>query len=127
MAPVPIVSAPRRLRTAYLRPDRAWVPPERCQIDRDDGAKNLEILVLRHQLRVLQRTAGRPQECHVRRPRVQECRAVREADVGVSRNVPVVSARRLIHQDRPAGDAVAVGESDGAFVHRMLWISLLTV
>ena len=31
----------------------------RC--DRDDGAKDLEILVLRHQLRVLQRTAGRPQ------------------------------------------------------------------
>ena len=29
--------------------------------DRDDGAKDLEILVLRHQLRVLQRTAGRPQ------------------------------------------------------------------
>jgi putative transposase len=28
--------------------------------DRDDGAKELEILVLRHQLRVLQRTAGRP-------------------------------------------------------------------
>jgi putative transposase len=28
--------------------------------DRDDGAKDLEILVLRHQLRVLQRTAGRP-------------------------------------------------------------------
>jgi len=27
----------------------------------DDGAKDLEILVLRHQLRVLQRTAGRPQ------------------------------------------------------------------
>lgn len=27
---------------------------------RDDGAKDLEILVLRHQLRVLQRTAGRP-------------------------------------------------------------------
>ena len=26
----------------------------------DDGAKDLEILVLRHQLRVLQRTAGRP-------------------------------------------------------------------
>src|SRR5664280_982398 len=31
----------------------------RC--DRDDRAKDLEILVLRHQLRVLQRTAGRPQ------------------------------------------------------------------
>ena len=31
----------------------------RC--DRDDAAKDLEILVLRHQLRVLQRTAGRPQ------------------------------------------------------------------
>ena len=29
--------------------------------DRDDGAKDLEILVLRHQLRVLQRTTGRPQ------------------------------------------------------------------
>jgi hypothetical protein len=29
--------------------------------DRDDGAKDLEILVLRHQLRVLQRTADRPQ------------------------------------------------------------------
>jgi putative transposase len=29
--------------------------------DRDDGAKDLEILVLRHQLRVLERTAGRPQ------------------------------------------------------------------
>ncbi len=28
---------------------------------RDDGAKDLEILVLRHQLRVLQRMAGRPQ------------------------------------------------------------------
>jgi putative transposase len=28
--------------------------------DRDDGAKDLEILVLRHQLRVLQRTAGPP-------------------------------------------------------------------
>jgi len=28
--------------------------------DRDDGAKDLEILVLRHQLRVLQRTAGGP-------------------------------------------------------------------
>jgi hypothetical protein len=28
--------------------------------DRDDGATDLEILVLRHQLRVLQRTAGRP-------------------------------------------------------------------
>ena len=28
--------------------------------DRDGGAKDLEILVLRHQLRVLQRTAGRP-------------------------------------------------------------------
>ena len=28
--------------------------------DRDDGAKDLEILVLRHQLRVLQRDAGRP-------------------------------------------------------------------
>ena len=28
---------------------------------RDDGAKDLEILVLRHQLRVLQRTTGRPQ------------------------------------------------------------------
>jgi hypothetical protein len=27
----------------------------------DDGAKDLEILVLRHQLRVLQRTSGRPQ------------------------------------------------------------------
>ena len=27
---------------------------------RDDRAKDLEILVLRHQLRVLQRTAGRP-------------------------------------------------------------------
>jgi Winged helix-turn helix len=31
------------------------------QPDHDDGAKDLEILVLRHQLRVLQRTAGRPQ------------------------------------------------------------------
>ena len=31
------------------------------QPGRDDGAKDLEILVLRHQLRVLQRTAGRPQ------------------------------------------------------------------
>ena len=31
------------------------------QADRDGGAKDLEILVLRHQLRVLQRTAGRPQ------------------------------------------------------------------
>src|SRR5450759_4038435 len=31
------------------------------QQGRDDGAKDLEILVLRHQLRVLQRTAGRPQ------------------------------------------------------------------
>src|SRR5674476_763950 len=30
------------------------------QRDRDDGAKDLEVLVLRHQLRVLQRTAGRP-------------------------------------------------------------------
>jgi hypothetical protein len=30
------------------------------QHDRDDGANDLEILVLRHQLRVLQRTAGRP-------------------------------------------------------------------
>src|SRR5450759_2407277 len=30
----------------------------RC--DRDDGAKDLEILVLRHQLRVLQRSARRP-------------------------------------------------------------------
>src|SRR5450759_2396256 len=30
------------------------------QRDRDDGAKDLEILVLRHQLRVLQRTAGPP-------------------------------------------------------------------
>src|SRR5664279_168094 len=30
------------------------------QAGRDDGAKDLEILVLRHQLRVLQRTAGRP-------------------------------------------------------------------
>src|SRR5665811_678194 len=29
--------------------------------DRDGGAKDLEILVLRHQLRVLHRTAGRPQ------------------------------------------------------------------
>src|SRR5664280_1829443 len=29
--------------------------------DRDDGSKDLEILVLRHQLRVLQRTVGRPQ------------------------------------------------------------------
>jgi len=29
--------------------------------DRDDGAKDLEILVLRHQLRVLKRTAARPQ------------------------------------------------------------------
>jgi hypothetical protein len=29
--------------------------------ERDYGAKGLEILVLRHQLRVLQRTAGRPQ------------------------------------------------------------------
>jgi len=29
--------------------------------DHDDSAKDLEILVLRHQLRVLQRTAGRPQ------------------------------------------------------------------
>jgi hypothetical protein len=29
--------------------------------ERDYGAKDLEILVLRHQLRVLQRTAGRPQ------------------------------------------------------------------
>ena len=29
--------------------------------DRDDGAKDLEILVLRHQLRVLRRTTGRPQ------------------------------------------------------------------
>src|ERR1019366_5442868 len=29
--------------------------------DRDDGSKDLEILVLRPQLRVLQRTAGRPQ------------------------------------------------------------------
>ena len=28
--------------------------------DRDGGAKDLEVLVLRHQLRVLQRTAGRP-------------------------------------------------------------------
>jgi putative transposase len=28
--------------------------------DRDDGARDLEILVLRHKLRVLQRTAGRP-------------------------------------------------------------------
>jgi hypothetical protein len=28
--------------------------------DRDDGAKDLEILVLRHQLRVLRRTVGRP-------------------------------------------------------------------
>jgi hypothetical protein len=31
------------------------------QGDRDDVARDLEILVLRHQLRVLQRTAGRPQ------------------------------------------------------------------
>ena len=30
------------------------------QAGRDDGAKDLEILVLRHQLRVLQRTSGRP-------------------------------------------------------------------
>ena len=30
------------------------------QADRDGGAKDLEILVLRHQLRVLQRAAGRP-------------------------------------------------------------------
>src|SRR5665647_1517428 len=30
------------------------------QQGRDDGGKDLEILVLRHQLRVLQRTAGRP-------------------------------------------------------------------
>ena len=30
------------------------------QRDRDDGSKDLEILVLRHQLRVLQRTAGPP-------------------------------------------------------------------
>ena len=30
------------------------------QQGRDDGSKDLEILVLRHQLRVLQRTAGRP-------------------------------------------------------------------
>jgi hypothetical protein len=30
------------------------------QRDRDDGSKDLEILVLRHQLRVLRRTAGRP-------------------------------------------------------------------
>jgi len=30
------------------------------QRGRDDGAKDLEILVLRHQLRVLQRTSGRP-------------------------------------------------------------------
>src|SRR5664280_2894601 len=30
------------------------------QRDRDDGAKDLEIFVLRHQLRVLQRTAGPP-------------------------------------------------------------------
>ena len=31
------------------------------QQSRNDGSKDLEILVLRHQLRVLQRTAGRPQ------------------------------------------------------------------
>src|SRR5665811_2224439 len=30
------------------------------QQGRDDGSKDLEILVLRHQLSVLQRTAGRP-------------------------------------------------------------------
>jgi putative transposase len=30
------------------------------QRDEDDGATDLEILVLRHQLRVLQRTSGRP-------------------------------------------------------------------
>ena len=30
------------------------------QRGRDDGSKDLEILVLRHQLRVLQRTSGRP-------------------------------------------------------------------
>ena len=29
--------------------------------DRDDGARDLEILVLRHQLQVLRRTTGRPQ------------------------------------------------------------------
>jgi hypothetical protein len=31
-----------------------------CQDGRDEHTKDLEILVLRHQLRVLQRTAGRP-------------------------------------------------------------------
>ena len=37
------------------------------QRDRDDGAKDLEILVLRHQLRVLQRTARPPRLCTIDR------------------------------------------------------------
>ena len=44
--------------------------------DRDDGAKDLEILVLRHQLRVLQRTAARPQLRTVDRVLLAASRAI---------------------------------------------------